>query len=148
MKPQRLIPLKYFIPAHSPYRPFNLTCPVCEHSSSFSEHMRLNTSNGCVYLWAYQCQDCGKKRNSDEVQENGVTVALQEPCDCGGQFRRDRNIFCPNCHYRKSAENGSSDNLTISKEEMKQIMERNGTEEMTLPFGKSEEFEWVVDSAN
>ena len=148
MKLQRLIPLKYFIPAHSPYRPLNLDCPVCEHKSSFSDHMRLNTSNGGVYLWSYQCQDCGKQRNSDEVQENGVTVALQEPCDCGGQFRRDRNIFCPNCHYRKSAENGSSDNLTISKEEMEQIMKRNGTEEMTLPFGKSEEFEWVVDSAN
>jgi hypothetical protein len=90
--------------------------------------MRLNTSNGCVYLWTYQCQDCGKKRNSDEVQENGVTVALQEPCDCDGQFRRDRNIFCPNCHYHKSDENCSSDKLTITKEDMDQILEQNGTE--------------------
>ena len=148
MKPQRLIPLKYFIPAHSPYRPLNLNCPVCEHNSSFSEHMRLNTSNGCVYLWTYQCQDCGKKRNSDEVQENGITVALQEPCDCGGQFRRDRNIFCPSCHYRKSEENCRSEKVSATKEEMEQINQRNGTEEMILPFEKSEEFEWVVDSAN
>lgn len=145
MKPQRLIPLKYFIPAHSPYRPFNLTCPVCEHSSSFSEHMRLNTSNGCVYLWTYQCQDCGKKRNSDEIQTEGISVALNEPCECGGQFRRDRNIFCPNCHYRKSDENCRSEKLTATTEEMEQINQRNGTEEMTLPFGKSEEFEWVVE---
>jgi hypothetical protein len=28
---------------------------------------------------------------------------------------------------------------------MEQINQRNGTEEMTLPFGKSEEFEWVVE---
>jgi uncharacterized Zn finger protein (UPF0148 family) len=71
-------------------------------------------------------------------------VALNEPCECCGQFRRDRNIFCPNCHYRKSDENRRSEKLTATTEEMEQINQRNGTEEMTLPFGKSEEFEWMV----
>jgi hypothetical protein len=106
--------------------------------------MRLNTSNGCVYLWSYQCQDCGKKRNSDEIQTEGISVALNEPCECGGQFRRDRNIFCPNCHYRKSDENRRSEKLTAITEEMEQINQRNGTEEMTFPFEKSDEFEWVL----
>jgi hypothetical protein len=28
---------------------------------------------------------------------------------------------------------------------MEQINQRNGTEEMTLPFGKSEDFDWGVE---
>lgn len=145
MKPKRLLPLKYYITELSPYRPLHLNCPVCEHTSTFSSHTRFNTSNGSLYYNLYQCQDCGKLQNSDEVQPKGITVALKEPCECGGQFRRDCNIFCSNCNYRKSDENKFDNKLTATKKKMKLISSINGSEEMTLPFEKSELFEWTSE---
>ena len=60
----------------------------------------------------------------------GVRVALESPCECGGQFRRDKNIFCPGCTYRKADENKREDKLHASEQEMENIKTRHGNEEM------------------
>lgn len=144
-KIKKHIPYKYYLIEMSPYRPLRLDCEVCNTTSSFCGHMRMNTSNGCIYLWHYQCQDCGKLTYSDEKAEKGTIVALQEPCECGGQFRRDKNIFCTSCHYRKSDENKFEEKLTATKKQLEAIKKSNDAEEMTLPFEKSDFFEFVKE---
>ena len=144
-KIKKLIPLKYFLPEISPYRPLKMSCQVCQTESVFSGHMRLNTSDGCLYYWSYQCQDCGKLSNSDEATDQKITVGLSQPCDCGGQFRRDKNIFCTSCGYRKSEENKSEENLFASQEQMEELKKSHDLEEMQLPFLKSEYFEFIKE---
>ncbi len=128
----------------SPYRPLRLDCEVCNSTSSFCGHMRLNTSNGCIYLWHYQCQDCGKLSYSDEKAEKGTIVALKEPCECGGQFRIDKNIFCTSCNYRRSVENKSLEKLSTTKKQLDAIKKSHDAKEMNLPFEKSEFFEFEI----
>ena len=81
-------------------------------------------------MWAYQCQSCGKLESSEDGHPEGVRVALDNPCECGGQFRRDKNIFCPGCTYRKANENKREDKLHASEQEMERIKTRHGNEEM------------------
>jgi len=107
--------------------------------------MRFNTSNGCIYHWHYQCQSCGKLNYSDEKAERGTIVALKEPCECGGQYRRDKNIFCTSCHYRKSEENRSEVKLTATKKQLETIKKSHDAEAMTVPFEKSDCFEFISE---
>ena len=98
-------PLKYFLPEISPFRPIEAKCPICETTTIYCSHWRIRTSERAIYLWAYQCQSCGKFDSSEEGHPEGIRVALEHSCDCGGQFRRDKNIFCSSCNYRKAKEN-------------------------------------------
>lgn len=123
-------PLKYFLPEISPYNPINVKCPSCDTETSYSSHMRIRTSDRNIYLWSYQCQSCGKLENSEETHSNGIRVGLENKCACGGQFRRDKNIFCPSCKYRKSDKNKAEDTLYATSEEMESIKMRHGNEEM------------------
>lgn len=43
---------------------------------------------------AYQCQRCGKLQSFRSTPFAGT---VEEDCECGGRFRRDRAIFCPQC---------------------------------------------------
>ena len=123
-------PLKYFLPEISPYSPIKANCPSCQSTTNFSSHIRLNTSERAIYLWYYQCQSCGKLETSDESHLDGIRVGLENLCECGGQFRRDKNIFCPSCKYRKSDENKREDKLYATPEELESIKISHGTEEM------------------
>ena len=123
-------PLKYFLPEISPYRPIEATCPTCETTTVYCSHARIRTSERAIYLWAYQCQSCGKLESSEDGHPEGIRVALESPCECAGQFRRDKNIFCPSCTYRKSKENKREDKLHASEQEMEIIKTRHGNEEM------------------
>lgn len=127
-------PLKYFLSQISPYSPLKAACPSCETTTSFSSHIHLSTSKGSIHINYYQCQSCGKLDTSDEKNQEGTRVALETRCECGGQFRRDKNIFCPNCQYRKSEENKAEDKLIATLEEMKNLTLRHGTEEMTSSY--------------
>ena len=127
---EKPIPLKYFLPAISPYSPITATCPSCAVNATYSSHMRLNTSKGSVYLWSYQCQSCGTLTTSDATHPKGACVGLEDKCECGGQYRRDKNIFCPSCNYRKKKDNKSEDKLYATPEEMQAIRKRHGTEEL------------------
>jgi len=62
-----------------------------------------------------------------------------------GQFRRDKNIFCTSCHYRKSNENKAEEKLTSTKKQLEAIKKSNDAEEMTLPFEKSDFFEFFEE---
>ena len=77
-----------------------------------------------THLMPYQCQNCGEIDFSDqeinlpgEVKriKKGICVALKERCKCGGQYRRDKNIFCPDCKFRKNKDNSSEHNFHIYK---------------------------------
>jgi hypothetical protein len=131
-------PRKYFLSQISPYRPLKVTCPVCTTVTVFSSHIHLNTSEGSIHINNYQCQSCGKIETSDENHPDGVRVGLEKLCECGGQFRSDKNIFCPSCQYRKSEENKEEDKLFATEEEMEQLSTRHDEEEM-LPGYKGEE---------
>ena len=123
-------PLKYFLPEISPYRPLEASCPTCNIVTLYCSHARIRTSERAIYLWAFQCQSCGKLESSEDGHPEGVRVALESPCECGGQFRRDKNIFCPGCTYRKAEENKREDKLHASEQEMQHIKTRHGNEEM------------------
>ena len=91
--------------------------------ATFSKYFR-------TYLKPYQCQDCGEIKFSDEEINlpddikkiiRATCVALNERCKCGGQFRRDKNIFCQNCNYRKTKENKSYANLYIYKKTLDKL---------------------------
>lgn len=104
-----------------------ILCSKCEieiNVGSFSlyigkpdSHRRYRT-----FLQPYQCQDCGEIDFSDQdinlpleekKNKKGTCVALKERCKCGGQYRRDKNIFCPNCTFRKNKTNRPEKNLYI-----------------------------------
>ena len=125
-------PLKYFLPEISPYDPIKVTCPSCDAKTSYSSHMRFRTSERNIYLRSYQCQSCGKLESSEDSHPDGIRVGLDNQCDCGGQFRRDKNIFCPcpSCNYRKSDENKAELKLYATPEEMESLKMRHGNEEM------------------
>lgn len=55
----------------------------------------------------HQCQDCGALKMDDKIATNGQADFLEKPCECGGQFRREKPIFCPNCKYNKTPINKS-----------------------------------------
>ena len=127
-------PLKYFLAQISPYSPLKAACPCCETTTTFSSHIHLSTSEGSIHINYYQCQSCGKLETSDAKDLEGTRVALENRCECGGQFRRDKNIFCPNCQYRKSEENKAEENLFATEEEIESLSMRHGVEEMTPGF--------------
>lgn len=123
-------PLKYFLPEISPYRPIKAKCPCCDTETIYSSHMRINTTERNHYLFTYQCQSCGKLERSEEAHPNGIRVGLEKRCVCGGQFRRDKNIFCPDCKYRRTTENKAEDRLYATIEEMESLKKRHGNEEI------------------
>ena len=123
--------LKYFLPGISLNNPINAICTNCTTQTTYSSHMRLITSQGSVLLWTYQCQSCGTLKTSDLTHPKGASIGLEEKCECGGQYRRDKNIFCPSCKFRKKEENKSEDKLYATPEEMQEIKKRHGTEELS-----------------
>jgi hypothetical protein len=127
-------PLTYFLSQISPYSPLKAACPSCETTTSFSSHIHLSASEGSIHINYYQCQSCGKLETSDEKGQDGIRVGLETRCECGGQFRRDKNIFCPNCQYRKSEENKAEDNLFATEGEIENLSMRHGVEEMVTGF--------------
>ena len=128
--PQKRKPLKYFLSEISPYRPIKASCPCCKTETTYSSHIHLSTSEGSIYINYYQCQSCGKLETSDEKNAEGIRVALETACECGGQFRRDKNIFCPVCQYRQSDENKAEDKLIATPEEMENLAMRHDSEEL------------------
>ena len=72
-------PLKYFLPEISPYSPIEATCPTCKTVTVYCSHARIRTSERAIYLWAYQCQSCGKLESSEDGHPEGVRVALDKP---------------------------------------------------------------------
>lgn len=94
------------------------TCSKCDVTTIFQSKIRyrLSGEKAVALHFQFQCQNCGKLVASNECNNiNEIQVALTEPCECGGQFRRDKNIFCPSCLHRKSDKNSFSPLLSIPK---------------------------------
>ena len=88
--------------------------------------MWIRTDKRKYISYQYQCQDCGKLKYSDEFIPKGQTVALSEKCKCQGQYRRDKNIFCPGCQHRKTNKNQTEDYLTLTDSEIENIKKTHG----------------------
>jgi hypothetical protein len=95
--------MKYF--DDLPYSGQTLKCRSCDLELFYTKFNRIRYKNVVKYVWGYQCQDCGKL----ELSEQGASSIdfLKIRCDCGGQFRRDRPLFCVQCKYNKTDSNSS-----------------------------------------
>jgi hypothetical protein len=82
-----------------------ITCRNCKEETLFSNANRYNTSEGTKFKWEYQCQDCGALEMSE--YDTACDDALVKRCTCGGQFRRDKPLFCSHCLINKTEENKS-----------------------------------------
>jgi hypothetical protein len=87
----------------------NATCRNCGVTTyiNWQIRYRFKGSAWAHFKMEHQCQDCGALKMDDLVAINGHADFLENPCECGGQFRRDKPIFCPNCKYNKTPINKS-----------------------------------------
>lgn len=116
-------------------------CSKCELITNFEGSYYFRTNERKFVHCQYQCQGCGQLSYSNEFQENDVTVGIKDPCECGGQHRNDKNIFCPGCHHRNDETNKSESYLTISEEDFKknskltrQIITQKNHSDLTTKF--------------
>lgn len=85
------------------------TCSGCGVLTHFTGRNRYrldkNGINMVKYVYEFQCQDCGvlKMANFKEASNK----FLEDRCACGGQYRRDKPLFCSSCKINKTAENKS-----------------------------------------
>jgi hypothetical protein len=85
------------------------TCRLCGVMTHFTGQNRYrleeNGINVVKYVYEYQCQDCGKLKMAEFDDANDDFQIAR--CNCGGQFRRDKPIFCPSCLKNKTDLNKS-----------------------------------------
>lgn len=117
----------FYLTSANPSFPTRTECPKCQKTESIDGYNRIQTSHRSIYLFQYQCQSCGKFHFSDEKAEHGIIVALKERCECSGQYRRDKNIFC-SCGYRKTRQNKEEKFLTAGQEYIDNINQQNKEE--------------------
>ena len=117
---------QYFLGCIRAHFNIEAECSKCELTTNFEGLYYVRTNEGKFVHRQYQCQGCGKLSYSDEYQESGVTVGIKEPCECGGQYRSDKNIFCPGCHHRKNESNKSESYLTITEDEYSALENLHG----------------------
>lgn len=118
---------KFYLVCISKYFPLKPSCRQCGEKVIFSGSMSFNTDKGHVELKQFQCQGCGKLKYGEAHHAEGILVALQEPCECGGQYRRDKNIFCPHCSCRKGDTNRTEDFNSIDEEYLAKLQKSHGT---------------------
>ena len=86
-----------------PYLGKEITCRHCEKKTFFSNYSRIRLEKSALFQWYYQCQQCGLLKMSD--LDSPCTEFLERRCDCGGQFRRDKPLFCAHCLVNKTVHN-------------------------------------------
>ena len=75
----------------------SITCNDCMHNESITSftHGRDSSTAG------FQCQECG---NFAAIRSGGPGKAKKYQssliCECGGQFNRDKVLFCPECQSK------------------------------------------------
>lgn len=87
------------------------TCSNCGTLTHFNGQSRYrikeNGINLVVNTYEYQCQDCGELKMSGDDDDKYGIEPLTQRCSCGGQFRRDKPLFCISCKVNKTEENKS-----------------------------------------
>ena len=119
-------PRVYILAFVSQYSPIKAICKECDLETTFSGFWSYSTEHRRHMVNEYQCQSCGELSYSKEEQ-TGIPVACVEPCNCGGQRRRDKNIFCPGCGYRKRLNNKRESFTTISQVELDILKTKHDT---------------------
>ena len=75
-----------------------ITCQDCNHSEEVTSFIHgINSSSS-----GFQCEGCGKLSSiraggpgqADKYEESLV-------CECGGNLKRDKVLFCPSCKSKK-----------------------------------------------
>ena len=123
-KKDRKKPRIYILAFISQYSPIKATCTECNLATTFSGYWSYRTKERHHNVDEYQCQSCGALSFSEEEQK-GIAVACIDPCKCGGQRRRDKNIFCPGCGYRKRKNNRAESFTAISQVELDILEKRH-----------------------
>lgn len=121
--------IQYFLLCIKAYSPITAVCSKCDLETTFSGVMWIRTDKRKYFSYQYQCQDCGNLKYSDKFSSNGQIVALSEKCKCQGQYRRDKNIFCPGCKHRKTNNNQTEDYLTSTDNEIENLKKIHGNED-------------------
>ena len=72
-----------------------ILCADCGHKEEgiISFLHGFDAKGMCDGSSGYQCQSCGKFHTLDEVDERNKNFT----CSCGGELRRDKTLFCPQC---------------------------------------------------
>ncbi len=91
-------------------RGLRATCRNCLETTFYDGKIRVRVEKEGEILVQYQrefqCQDCGELKI--EPYDNELMVDwLMERCACGGEFRRDKPIFCKHCKANKTELNKS-----------------------------------------
>ena len=120
--------IQYFLICIKAYFPITALCSKCGIETTFGGIMWIRTKKRRHRFYQYQCQHCGKLKYSGNHNDNSNVVALSERCKCQGQYRRDKNIFCPNCHHRKTEYNKDEDYNTLTDNEIEILTKRHGNE--------------------
>jgi len=79
------------------------SCNHCGIPTIFTGFQRYRIDDDALVLIIpeYQCQDCGKLTLSlpdNPINEN----ILDQRCKCGGQYRKDKPLFCNSCLANKT----------------------------------------------
>lgn len=86
------------------------TCRNCLQTTFYTGKVRVKIEKDGQRLLKYQrefqCQDCGELKIEDPDNELLVDWLI-ERCECGGEFRRDKPIFCKYCKANKTELNKS-----------------------------------------
>jgi hypothetical protein len=83
-------------------------CKHCGITTIFTGHKRYRVDDlaSVLLIPEYQCQDCGNLTFS-MPDKDGNNEILTKRCECGGQFRRDKPLFCHGCQINKTSLNVS-----------------------------------------
>ncbi|MBA3673538.1 MAG: hypothetical protein H0W75_01030 [Chitinophagaceae bacterium] len=85
----------------------NLKCPQCSVKNGFDASKKIQfkaqLADIIKYRHQYQCQICGKLKLGDmNVTDDG----LEELCECGGYYRRDKPLICKTCNSNRKLYKG------------------------------------------
>ena len=89
--------------------PVTATCRNCNESTEYTNKMRLRSNSPDPSIVGdlvkhgleYQCQECGALKMFYLNKGPDFEEPLGEYCNCGGEFRRDKHLFCNKCFYNK-----------------------------------------------
>ncbi|MGI8582398.1 MAG: hypothetical protein ACR2KX_09380 [Chitinophagaceae bacterium] len=70
-------------------------CKVVTHYKGYNKmQFKVEPTDIIKYQYQHQCQKCGSLKMADI---NNTEDSLEILCECAGQFRRDKPLFCYNC---------------------------------------------------
>ncbi len=76
----------------------NIKCPKCKVVTHFTGRNRnlfnAEPTDIVKYQYEHQCQHCGKLKMADVGDKE---IFLEKRCECGGYFKRDKPLLCPEC---------------------------------------------------